>query len=135
VIINLDSVPEAALIGADALAWIVLAAALGTILPRNQRWRILPAIIIGIVLLQGVAAVQGKHIRTIDLMSFIPASSLAIVIFSMRQRFLEYIDVQNRFGDGSPEAYKVARPLAYVSIGIILAIFALVGLVFKNSGL
>jgi hypothetical protein len=82
-LINLDTVPVAALIGADTLAWITFALGIASLMPR-QRWRVLPAILLGIVLLDITTAIQGIHFRTVILMSFTAACGIAIGIFVFR---------------------------------------------------
>jgi hypothetical protein len=131
-VINVNSVPLAILLVAEAASWVFLAVRMLIVRPKLSRGRVSFGVIAGAALIQALGLVQGHPERTVALMAMTVALSLAVSTLILRRQYARYFEAQDEYGVRSVESRKASNPVAFGTIGLIAVFAAIFLVVFKG---
>ena len=130
--INVNSVPLAIFLVAEAAAWVFLLARMLIIRPQLSRGRATVAVIAGAALIQALGLVRGLPERTVALMGITAALSFAVSTLVLRRHYARYIEAQQEHGVRSAQSRKASNPVAFGIIALVAVFAAIFLVVFKG---
>jgi len=131
-VINVNSVPLAIFLVAEAAAWVFLLARMLIIRPQLSRGRATVAVIAGAALIQALGLVRGLPERTVALMGITAALSFAVSTLVLRRHYARYIEAQQEHGVRSAQSRKASNPVAFGIIALVAVFAAIFLVVFKG---
>jgi len=131
-VINVNSVPLAILLVAEAASWVFLAVRMLIVRPKLSRRRAAVGVIVGAALIQVLGLIQGHPERTVVLLAITAPLAFAVSTLVLRRHWARYFEAQDKYGVRSVESRKASNPVAFGTIGLIVVVAAIFFVVFKG---